>query len=394
MQAVFQGKMAASCPSTESPQYDKAIVLGYVMLHSGTATYWSNHKIMHLLVDDIIAPYFKDMKKELGLPSSQVSIWLINCWSVHRSKEFRAWMQKNHLNIIVLYIPGSCTGVWQPLDVSVQHLLKLSIKHLAHCDIVQEALGQIKANKSVHDIKLDTIVGTLCDRSVGWIVQAVNNLSDPTIITRVCFSVQFMFFYLTILEYIGFRAVPCRQLESLSCITHSPSSPCRFPTPESFVQPIQHSMQLSIRPILRLISSKQDLIWKKSRMGSPMCTTTVMFPLPLSQTISFPVALLSQTLSLSVMMGEFPDQEMQRHRRLKLSLMAMMHLWLLGGDSTRELWYGAIKATLGRNIRSFFHAYFSILFCYFRIAQKKSILRSLAVQKYEVFTGRLSLSHV
>jgi hypothetical protein len=103
-----------------------------------------------------------------------------------------------------------------------------------------------------------------------------------------------------------------------------------------------------------------------------------MFPLPLSQTISFPVALLSQTLSLSVMMGEFPDQEMQRHRRLKMSLMAMMHLWLLGRDSARELWHGTIKAMLRRNIGSFFRAYFSILFCYFRIAQK-SILRSLAV---------------
>jgi hypothetical protein len=75
------------------------------------------------------------------------------------------------------------------LDVGVQRLLRLSIKHLAHRDVVQEALSQIQANKSVHDIKLDTIVGTLRDRSVGWVVQAINNLSDPTIITWVCFSV-------------------------------------------------------------------------------------------------------------------------------------------------------------------------------------------------------------
>ncbi|KAJ7330319.1 hypothetical protein DFH08DRAFT_708927, partial [Mycena albidolilacea] len=46
MQAVFQGKTAASCPSPESPRYDEAVALGYVMLHSGTATYWSNHDTM------------------------------------------------------------------------------------------------------------------------------------------------------------------------------------------------------------------------------------------------------------------------------------------------------------------------------------------------------------
>jgi hypothetical protein len=52
------------------------------------------------------------MKKELGLPSSQVSIWLIDCWSVHKSKEFRTWMKKNHPNIILLFVPGGCTSLF------------------------------------------------------------------------------------------------------------------------------------------------------------------------------------------------------------------------------------------------------------------------------------------
>ncbi|KAJ7100367.1 hypothetical protein C8R44DRAFT_641928, partial [Mycena epipterygia] len=66
----------------------------------------------------------------------------------------------------------------------IQRLLKLSIKRSAHRDIVDEALGQIQAGKAAHDIRLDTTVGTLRDRSVGWIVQAINDINDPTTVAR------------------------------------------------------------------------------------------------------------------------------------------------------------------------------------------------------------------
>jgi hypothetical protein len=184
MQGVFTGKKRVSYPSEAAARYNEAIALGYKMLASQTSTYWSNHNTMQHLVNEIIAPSFEAAKVELSLPSSQVSIWLIDCWSVHKSKDFLAWMKINHPNIIVLFVPGGCTGTWKPLDVGIQRLLKLSIKHSAHRDIVHEALRQIKAGKMAHEIRLDTSVGTLRDRSVGWIVQAINDLSDPSIITQ------------------------------------------------------------------------------------------------------------------------------------------------------------------------------------------------------------------
>ncbi|KAJ7604624.1 hypothetical protein B0H17DRAFT_1120943 [Mycena rosella] len=154
MQAVFNGRTMVSCPSPSSARM-------------------------------VIAPYFERVKKELGLPESQMSIWKIDCWSVHKSKEFMAWMKLHHPRIIVIFVPGGCTGLWQPLDVGIQRLLKLSIKRSAHRDLVNEALVQIKAGKPPHEIKLDTTVGTLRNRSVGWIVQAIHDLSDPATITQV-----------------------------------------------------------------------------------------------------------------------------------------------------------------------------------------------------------------
>ncbi|KAJ7128792.1 hypothetical protein C8R43DRAFT_897066, partial [Mycena crocata] len=109
MQAVFHGKTDKSCPSSSAARYDEAIGLGYVMLPSKSATYWSTQDTMHLLVDDIITPYFESAKKALGLPPSQSSIWKIDCWSVHKSKLFLKWMKDNHPNIIISFVPGGCT---------------------------------------------------------------------------------------------------------------------------------------------------------------------------------------------------------------------------------------------------------------------------------------------
>ncbi|KAJ7125507.1 hypothetical protein C8R43DRAFT_867773, partial [Mycena crocata] len=108
MQGVFTGKTNQSLP-LGSIHYEEAIALGYQLVFSGTGTYWSNHDTMHLLVDTIIAPYFEETKKRLGLPPTQISIWKIDCWSVHKSEAFRNWMKKNHPTIILLFVPGGCT---------------------------------------------------------------------------------------------------------------------------------------------------------------------------------------------------------------------------------------------------------------------------------------------
>ncbi|KAF9507547.1 hypothetical protein BS47DRAFT_1373856 [Hydnum rufescens UP504] len=48
------------------------------------------------------------------LPQWQKSILIIDIWSVHRSKEFTGWMKGNHPDIKINYIPGGCTGKFQP----------------------------------------------------------------------------------------------------------------------------------------------------------------------------------------------------------------------------------------------------------------------------------------
>jgi hypothetical protein len=182
MQAVFMGKTQQSCPSRKAALYAEAQELGFQMLPSKTSTYWSTQETMKILVDTIISPYFEKTKVELNLPSDQCSVWKIDCWSVHKSAEFMGWMKKNHKKIIVIFVPGGCTGIWQPLDVGIQRVMKLSIKRSAHRDIVEEVSAQLASGQN---IKLDVTLGTLRDRAVGWIVNSIREISNKELVCKV-----------------------------------------------------------------------------------------------------------------------------------------------------------------------------------------------------------------
>jgi hypothetical protein len=137
---------------------------------------------MQSFVDKILSPYFKDEKVKLNLPPSQKSLWSIDVWSVHRSEEFRTWMNRNHPTIILDYIPGGCTGIAQPCDVGIQWPFKLSIKQSYHEDIVMEVLCQLNNHEAV---AIDDRLGTLRNRSAGWLWNAYRTINQPSLVKKV-----------------------------------------------------------------------------------------------------------------------------------------------------------------------------------------------------------------
>lgn len=199
IQAIFHGKGPLSLPSKKCTAYAEATKLGMRLCPSKTDTYWSTHETMHDLVDNIIEPYLCEQKLKLGLPKTQYSIWKIDCWSVHKSKDFMDWMRHKHPRIIVLFIPANCTGVWQPLDVGLQRVMKLSIKRACHRDMVNEISAQL-ADDPDGVLKLDTRLGVLCNRSLGWMVAAFKDTNDVLLIKKVSTSYYQFFCQLTHLQ--------------------------------------------------------------------------------------------------------------------------------------------------------------------------------------------------
>jgi hypothetical protein len=182
-QAIYQGYSAKTCPSASAKDYDAAKAAGFRFEFSKTKTYWSTHETMHTLVDEIIAPYLAVEKAKLGLPDSQRSIWQIDVWSVHRSQEFRTWMKGHYPNIILDFVPGGCTGVWQACDVGIQRIFKHSLKHSYHEDVVSTILRQI--DEGADTIEVNKKLGVLRDQSVSWMWKAHRTLNKPEIVKKV-----------------------------------------------------------------------------------------------------------------------------------------------------------------------------------------------------------------
>jgi hypothetical protein len=143
-QAIYVGKSNHSCPRPNPTNHHKdAIAAGFRFEFSGMDIYWSNQHTMRDFVDHMLAPYFERMKVELGQPPQQRSLWQIDVGSVHHLKEFLDWMHTNHPTIVIDFVPGGCTGIAQPCDVSIQRLFKHVTNRAYLEDVVAAILTQI-----------------------------------------------------------------------------------------------------------------------------------------------------------------------------------------------------------------------------------------------------------
>jgi DDE superfamily endonuclease len=161
----------------QAPKHKDALAAGFRFDPSGTKTYWANQATMRLFVDEILAPYFDDMKAKLDHPEDQMSLWMIDMWAVHRSEEFLDWMLNNHPTIFIDFVPAGCTGVAQPCDVGIQHVFKHIMNQCFMEDVVGMALAQLDKGEA---ISLDEWLPTLCNASVRWLWTAYQILNKKS----------------------------------------------------------------------------------------------------------------------------------------------------------------------------------------------------------------------
>jgi len=79
--------------------------------------HWSTFETTKRFVHKILLSYLHSQIKQLGLPKHKKMVWLLDCWFVHKSKEFLDWMKEDHPNILVIFIPTNCRNELQPTYV-------------------------------------------------------------------------------------------------------------------------------------------------------------------------------------------------------------------------------------------------------------------------------------
>ncbi len=119
------------------------------------------------------------MIKEHHLSTDAKMMLYLDCWSVHPSQKFQDWIKTEHPEIIVFYVPASCTGLFQPCDVGLQRLFKHTVKQSASQFFVDHIQRKQIHKTAPEDIRLPTKIGILRDATPLWIMNAIQYLNTP-----------------------------------------------------------------------------------------------------------------------------------------------------------------------------------------------------------------------
>ena len=115
----------------------------------------------------IIESYIKRKREELGLLSDQIAVFNLDCWSVHRSLEFREWMEESYPNTKLEFVPPGRTGRAQVGDLLINKKLKEIIKKEAIQYLATEIQNQLY-NKD-KEIKVSFLMNRLKANNCCWV---------------------------------------------------------------------------------------------------------------------------------------------------------------------------------------------------------------------------------
>ena len=184
-QAVYTGTTSRSLPKPDAPGYHEATEVLKFCFESGGSNHWSTLSTMQNYVQHILVPYFQLYREDQG----QTCVWQIDCWSVHRSEEFRHWMYKTYPWIRIHYVPANCTGLFQPCDVGIQRVLKLAIRRSALQDIIDNTMEQLSQGVGPEGVKFEKKLPLVRNRSVRWLVNGYKAINRPDFVQKVTFRI-------------------------------------------------------------------------------------------------------------------------------------------------------------------------------------------------------------
>lgn len=141
LQLIFQGKTERSLPAATAASVAARIDI------TNSANHWSSQETMQRWVEKVLLPHSERMIELHALNSNAHMLLLIDCWSVHKSAEFRDWLKKQHPRIHLVYVPANCTSRLQLCDVALQRPFKSCIKQSFNDWAATAIAAQIKCGK-------------------------------------------------------------------------------------------------------------------------------------------------------------------------------------------------------------------------------------------------------
>ncbi len=144
-------------------------------------SHFSTFKTMQEWILHILIPYYEGvLESNPDLPVDQKCILFIDIYPVHMSKDFTCYVYDHHPFIILIFVPGNCTGAFQPADVGLQRISKHNLKQTLFRFLVEEQQKQVKQGINPAAVKIATGLPKLHDASVAGLVELYEFMNGPS----------------------------------------------------------------------------------------------------------------------------------------------------------------------------------------------------------------------
>ncbi|PBK95101.1 hypothetical protein ARMGADRAFT_1028523 [Armillaria gallica] len=129
-------------------------------------------KTMKEWIIHILIPYYEGvLTSNPDLPEDQKCIIFIDIYPVHMSKDFMGSVYNEHPFIILVFVPGNCTGAFQPADVSLQWVSKHHLKQTLFKFLVEQQQQQVAQGIEPAAVKIAMGLPKLHEASVAGLVE-------------------------------------------------------------------------------------------------------------------------------------------------------------------------------------------------------------------------------
>eukprot|EP00117_Sycon_ciliatum_P041057 scpid90355/ scgid30092/ Pogo transposable element with KRAB domain len=166
-QLIYAGKTTRCHPSGNVPP-------GWNVTHSDN--HWSNEVTMLEFIDRVLVPFFASERERLDLADTQCGLLIWDVFAAHRCAAVLKRLSDN--NIKVLFIPAGCTGMLQPLDLTVNEPFKRHLKNQFGDWYAKQVAEDMGNGADATNVKLDLRTFIVKPLHFQWLVATLSWLKE------------------------------------------------------------------------------------------------------------------------------------------------------------------------------------------------------------------------
>ena len=142
---------------------------------SQNPSHWSNEEETLKLIQQVINPYVIKKRAELKLPVNQKALVIWDVFKGQMTPTIKSELES--LNMELVDVPANMTHFFQPLDLTVNGLVKKFMRKQFITYYSSEIKRQIDGGKAIDDIDVDLRLNKIKPLHAQWLISLYNHLT-------------------------------------------------------------------------------------------------------------------------------------------------------------------------------------------------------------------------